>query len=54
MATRSFRVAAGAAFFNPPALPVLLHRESTDAAAVRGDGAQDCRFTGGDRVDGCW
>jgi hypothetical protein len=26
-------------------------REPTDAAAVRGDGAQDCRLTGGDRVE---
>jgi hypothetical protein len=27
-------------------------REPTDTAAVRGDGAQDCRHTSGDRVDG--
>lgn len=29
-------------------------REPTDAAAVRGDGAQDRRLTGGDGVEGGW
>jgi len=31
---------------------LLLSQKPSDAAAVRGDGAKDCRLTGGDGLDG--